>query len=60
MTRRLVLAAALAVAALPAAAAALPPECDRYADKPCFTLCEIWHDHVERLWTDPIPPTDGC
>lgn len=60
---RVVLAAALAAAlasVVTPAASALPPECDRYADKPCFTFCEVWNEYVERLWLEPIPPTSGC
>lgn len=52
MRRPLALAAlVLSVAAvLPVTqAAALPPECDRYGDRPCIVLCEIYHEYLAPL-----------
>jgi hypothetical protein len=61
MRRTLTLAAVAAVAAAPllalTPASALPPDCERYGDKPCFTFCEIWHE-LEPLFSDT--PVTGC
>lgn len=52
--------AALAAAALPATAAqAFPPDCDRYADKPCYTAREALCDAegiLAPLWLEDLPP----
>lgn len=55
--RRALVAAALAVASVPVTATAFPPHCEKYADKPCFTFCEIYQD-IEPLF-DPTP-VSGC
>lgn len=55
--RRILVAAAFAAASLPTAASAFPPHCEKDADKPCFTFCEIYHD-VEALFTET--PVSGC
>ena len=55
--RRLLLLAALLAVPVPAAGA-FPPDCDRYADQPCFTVREILCDVdgvLAPLWLDDLP-----
>lgn len=63
--RRTLTVAALAVSAsisLSLPASALPPDCERYGDKPCILLGEIVHeycDELHKLLLEP-PPVHVC
>jgi hypothetical protein len=63
--RRALTASALAAIALSMTptANALPPDCERYGDKPCFTVCEILgdvNDAIQKLVVGPVPAPQFC
>jgi len=63
MPRTLAATALAAVALSVAPANALPPDCERYGDKPCFTVCEIvgdLNDTIQKLVVDPVPAPALC
>lgn len=57
----LLVSAAFALSSIPSASA-LPPNCERYGDKPCIVFCEIYGDswrYVQML-VDGAPPDPLC
>jgi hypothetical protein len=61
--RRLLVAAVLACAAAPAVpATALPPDCERYGDKPCIVFCEVYGDSWRpvQMLVENAPPDPFC
>lgn len=60
----LAVATAVAATVVPVTpAAALPPDCEEHADKPCIVLCEIlgpdWYRPVQML-LENAPPKPFC
>lgn len=60
--RRILIAVALVAVPL-APASALPPDCERYGDKPCILVCEQlgedWYRPVQML-VENAPPKPFC